>query len=150
MLKTMTFLVLGALSLVTATSAQETDDKAASELVSKAPENAQVYFISPQDGQTVKSPFKVVFGLKNMGVAPAGVDKENTGHHHLLINLEQLPNLELPLPSSDQVRHFGGGQTETEISLPPGKHSLQLLLGNYLHVPHQQPVISEKIQIIVE
>ncbi|WP_376707960.1 DUF4399 domain-containing protein [Kangiella sp. TOML190] len=127
-----------------------TSETAANELVSDAPENAEVYFITPQDGQTLKSPFKVVFGLKNMGVAPAGVDKENTGHHHLLIDLEQLPNLTLPLPSTDQVRHFGGGQTETEITLPAGKHSLQLLLGNYLHVPHKRPVISNKIEIIVE
>jgi len=119
-------------------------------LVSEAPANAEVYFIQPSDGQIVKGKVKVVFGLKNMGVAPAGTDRKNTGHHHLLIDKEVLPDLSMPLPSSDQVKHFGGGQTETEITLPPGKHSLQLLLGNYVHVPHNQPVMSQKITITVE
>ncbi|RJG40185.1 DUF4399 domain-containing protein [Motilimonas pumila] len=118
--------------------------------VSSAPDNAKVYIISPADGDTVTGPVTVVFGLENMGVAPAGVNKENTGHHHLLIDVETLPDLSLPLPATEQVKHFGAGQTQTQITLKPGKHTLQLLLGNYAHVPHQQPVMSEKITIMVE
>ena len=118
--------------------------------MSKAPANAEVYFVMPNDGDTVQSPFTVVFGLRNMGVAPAGVDKEGTGHHHLLINTDVPSDMSKALPASDQVRHFGGGQTEAEISLEPGTHTLQLLLGNYAHVPHSEPVVSEKITITVE
>lgn len=114
-----------------------------------APEGADVYFLSPLDGAVVTSPVVVAFGLKGMGVAPAGVEKEKTGHHHLLIDTD-LPNLELPIPADGQHKHFGGGQTETVIELPPGKHTLQLLLGNYLHVPHDPPVCSERITITVE
>lgn len=116
---------------------------------SSAPENARLYFISPLDGATVKNPVVVRFGLKNMGVAPAGVDMENTGHHHLLIDTG-LPPLDQPVPADDQHLHFGKGQTETELTLAPGRHTLQLLLGNHLHVPHNPPVISEQITITVE
>lgn len=122
----------------------------ASPLITEAPENADVYFISPKDGETVSTTFKVVFGLSNMGVAPAGVEKEKTGHHHLLIDLEKLPNLDAPLPANDNIIHFGGGQTETEITLKPGTHTLQLLMGNFAHVPHKKPVISKKITVIVK
>lgn len=122
----------------------------ASPLITEAPENAEVYFISPKDGETVSTTFKVVFGLSNMGVAPAGVEKKHTGHHHLLVNLEKLPNLDAPLPANDNVIHFGGGQTETEITLKPGTHTLQLLMGNFAHVPHKEPVISKKITVIVK
>lgn len=117
--------------------------------VSPAPEGAQVYFISPQNGDTVTSPVTVRFGLSGMGVAPAGVARQATGHHHLLINLDQLPALDKPLPASDQIVHFGGGQTETTIELPPGQHTLQLLLGNHLHIPHNPPVLSDTITITV-
>ena len=119
-------------------------------LISTAPENAEVYFIQPVDGQTVKGSVKVVFGLKNMGVAPAGTVRDNTGHHHLLIDTGTLPNLKQPLPSTEKIKHFGGGQTETEIVLSPGKHTLQLVLGNFAHVPHSTPIISKKITITVE
>lgn len=122
----------------------------ASPLITEAPENAEVYFISPKDGETVPTTFKVVFGLSNMGVAPAGVDQKGTGHHHLLIDLDELPKLDAPLPASDTVIHFGGGQTETEITLKPGKHTLQLLMGNFAHVPHKNPVMSKKITITVK
>lgn len=118
--------------------------------MSKAPADAEVYFVTPSDGDTVQSPFTVVFGLRNMGVAPAGVEKEGTGHHHLLIDTDVPSDLSQPLPATDNVKHFGGGQTETEISLEPGTHTLQLLLGNYAHVPHSEPVVSEKITITVE
>ena len=116
---------------------------------SSAPDNAQLYFISPVDGETVKNPVVVRFGLKKMGVAPAGVQMENTGHHHLLINTD-LPPLDQPVPAGDQHLHFGKGQTETKLTLTPGQHTLQLLLGDHLHVPHNPPVISEQITITVE
>jgi len=112
--------------------------------------DTELYFISPTDGDTVSGEFKLQFGLRGMGVAPAGVDADNTGHHHLLIDLDTLPPMDVPLPKTDQVRHFGGGQTETTLSLAPGKHTLQLLLGNHSHVPHNPPVMSEKITITVE
>lgn len=111
--------------------------------------DAEVYFISPQDGDNVSGTFEVRFGLKGMGVAPAGIEMDNTGHHHLLIDMDTLPPMDAPLPKSDQVRHFGGGQTETTLSLPPGQHTLQLLLGDYSHVPFDPPVMSERITITV-
>lgn len=114
-----------------------------------APEGAGVYFIEPADGATVQSPFKVSFGLHGMGVAPAGVDKEGTGHHHLLINSPEV-GLGMPLPKTDQVRHFGGGQTETTVTLEPGSYALQLVLGDYAHIPHDPPVVSETITVTVE
>ena len=84
------------------------------------------------------------------GVAPAGVNVENTGHHHLLINLDELPDMSKPLPANENVKHFGKGQTQVRLALPPGEHTLQLLLGNYLHIPHDKPVLSEKITITVK
>ncbi len=122
----------------------------AESMMSDAPANAEVYFVQPTDGETVEGTFKVVFGLRNMGVAPAGVEKAGTGHHHLLIDAEVPSDLSKPLPATDHIKHFGGGQTETEITLPPGEHTLQLLLGNYAHVPHSPPVVSEQITITVE
>jgi hypothetical protein len=92
----------------------------------------------------------VSFGLRGMGVAPAGVVVEKTGHHHLLIDQQELPDLTMPLPASAQLIHFGGGQTQTEIRLSPGSHTLQLVLGNQYHIPHNPPLISKKITIIVE
>lgn len=117
---------------------------------SPAPEDAEVYFIAPEDGATVPPTFAVKFGLVGMGVAPAGVDFPNTGHHHLLIDVARLPDMTQPLPATDQILHFGKGQTETVITLPPGEHSLQLVLGNYLHIPHDPPVISDRITVTVE
>lgn len=116
---------------------------------SSAPADAQLYIISPVDGATVKNPVVVSFGLKNMGVAPAGIQAENTGHHHLLIDTI-LPPLGQPVPADANHQHFGKGQTETELTLTSGKHTLQLLLGDYTHVPHNPPVISEPITITVE
>jgi hypothetical protein len=114
-----------------------------------APEAAMVYFLSPENGATVTSPVTVRFGLRGMGVAPAGVTAPNTGHHHLLIDVAELPPDNLPIPNDENHRHFGLGQTETEITLPPGQHTLQLVLGDALHIPHQPPVRSEKITITV-
>jgi hypothetical protein len=123
----------------------------ANELVSKTAEGAKVYFITPANGQTVSGEFKVQFGLSGMGVAPAGSKVKNTGHHHILINKDASEiNLTRPLPSTDQIKHFGGGQTETVLKLPKGKYTLQLLLGNYAHIPHDKPLISENITITVE
>ena len=110
----------------------------------------ELYFIEPKDGATVNGPVKIVFGLSGMGVAPAGIDFPNTGHHHLLVDIENLPDLTKPIPANKNHIHFGKGQTEVLIDLPKGKRSLQLLLGNYLHVPHKKPVISDKIYIHVE
>jgi len=109
-----------------------------------------VYIISPAHGEVVSSPVQVRFGLRGMGVAPAGVDKEHTGHHHLLIDVAELPALDQPVPSDANHRHFGKGQTEVEVALQPGEHTLQLLLGNMAHMPHSPAVVSEKITIRVE
>lgn len=117
-----------------------------------APEAAKVYFISPANGATVKSPVLVVFGLSGMGVAPAGVEKEHTGHHHLLVDTP-LPTGEAlgeTIPKDDQHLHFGGGQTEALLELKPGKHTLQMLLGDHNHVPLKTPVYSAPITITVE
>lgn len=117
---------------------------------SPAPEGARLYFITPADGETVPSTFTVKFGLSGMGVAPAGVDHPNTGHHHLVINVpdEDIP-LDVPLPASEQFVHFGAGQTQTQVTLPPGSHTLKLVLGNYLHIPHDPPVMSSTITVTV-
>ena len=115
-----------------------------------APAGAEVYIISPKDGATVSSPVTVQFGLKGMGVAPAGVKFENTGHHHLLIDTEVPADTSAPLPTSDNVRHFGKGQTEASIELKPGKHTLQLELGDQNHTPLNPPVVSKKITITVK
>jgi hypothetical protein len=115
-----------------------------------APQTALTYFLSPADGSTVTSPFTIRFGLRGMGVAPAGVTTPNTGHHHLLVDVETLPPDNLPIPNDANHRHFGLGQTETEITLPPGQHTLQLVLGDALHIPHTPPVRSEKITITVQ
>ena len=114
-----------------------------------SPDGAAVYFISPSDGDVVKSPVTVRFGLRAMGVAPAAVDKPNTGHHHLVVDAP-LPDMRVPIPADDHYRHFGGGQTELALELPPGRHTLQLLVGDFRHVPHDPPVVSEQIEITVE
>jgi hypothetical protein len=117
---------------------------------SASPEDAMVYFIQPQDGDVISGPqVRVIFGLAGMGVAPAGVDKNNTGHHHLLINVDQLP-LDKPIPSDSNHMHFGGGQTETIVELAPGTHTLQLILGDHMHMPHNPPIMSEVITVTVE
>ena len=114
-----------------------------------APAGAKVYIISPKDGATIKGPVTVVFGLAGMGVAPAGVQMENTGHHHLLIDTSVPADTGVPLPANDNIRHFGKGQTETTLTLPPGKHTLQLVLGDHLHIPFFPVIASPKITITV-
>ncbi len=113
-----------------------------------APLEATLYFIEPADGAVLESPLNVKFGLRGMGVAPAGLDAPKTGHHHLLIDAA-LPTPDFPIPNDGNRRHFGGGQTEATIRLSPGNHTLQLLLGDHLHIPHNPPVQSEVISITV-
>ena len=122
-----------------------------------APAGAEVYFVNLEDGAVVTSPVKVVFGLSGMGVAPAGTEKENTGHHHLLVDRPPIgegddgaEELEYGLPADDNHIHFGGGQTEVTLELEPGPHTLQLVLGDMNHVPHDPVVASEVITITVE
>tara|TARA_B100000795_G_scaffold199094_1_gene152944 strand:+ start:706 stop:1287 length:582 start_codon:yes stop_codon:yes gene_type:complete len=112
--------------------------------------NESIYIISPKDGDQVTNPVRIIFGLKSMGVAPAGTIKKNTGHHHLLINLDELPDLKFPLPLNKNLIHFGLGQTETEVRLKKGINTLQLILGDHMHKPHQPPLISKKVKIIVK
>lgn len=146
-MRTITLLTGPLLWLVAAVAAAQ--DAAEALPRTAAPADAEVYIQTPADGAELNSPFLVRFGLRGMGVAPAGTTVANTGHHHLLIDVDALPPDGLPLPSTDQVRHFGGGQTETMLDLPPGRHTLQLVLGDALHIPHDPPVRSEKITITV-
>jgi len=113
------------------------------------PKDAKVYIISPKNGATVKNPFTVRFGAKGVHIGPAGVKAENTGHHHLLIDADLPADLNQPLPVTDHIKHFGKAQTETTLSLPPGMHTLQLVLGDENHIPHDPALKSRKITINV-
>jgi Domain of unknown function (DUF4399) len=116
-----------------------------------SPAGAAVYFIEPHDGAKVHNPVTVKFGLKGMGVAPAGIKFDNTGHHHLLVDMDiSQVQLDAPMPATDKLLHFGKGQTETTLTLPPGKHTLQLVFADYLHQSFDPPVASKKITITVE
>ena len=110
---------------------------------------AKLYFINLKNGDSVGSPVTVQFGLSGMGVAPAGIEKAGTGHHHLLIDVDAI-DVNAPIPNSDQLRHFGLGQTEVSLPMTPGKHTLQLLLADQNHIPHHPPVMSERITITVK
>ncbi len=115
-----------------------------------APAGVELYIISPKDGDTVGKEVTVRFGLRGMGVSPAGMMKEGTGHHHLLIDADALPPLDQPIPADDHHKHFGGGQTETKVTLTPGKHTLQLDLGDALHMQFDPPIVSKKITVTVK
>jgi hypothetical protein len=116
-----------------------------------SPAGASVYIINLKDGETVTSPFKVQFGLTGMGIAPAGVEKPNTGHHHLIIDTKlSADELKAPIASDAQHVHFGAGQTEAMVTLPPGRHTLQLVLGDWSHVPHVPPVMSAVVTVTVK
>lgn len=122
-----------------------------------APADARVYFIDLEDGDKVTSPVTVLFGLSGMGVAPAGTEKESTGHHHLLLDRapfgeseEDADSVQYGVPADDHHIHFGGGQTQVTLELPSGEHTLQLLLGDLNHVPHKTPILSDAITIVVE
>jgi hypothetical protein len=113
--------------------------------------DAEAYFISPKDGDTVHGPVTVRFGLKGMGIAPAGVKFDNTGHHHLLVDMDFSElKLDSPMPATDKLLHFGKGQTETTLTLPPGKHTLELVFADYLHQSFDPPLHSKKITITVK
>ena len=115
------------------------------------PAGAEVYFIAPQNGAKLHSPVTIKFGLKGMGIAPAGIKFDNTGHHHLLVDTDiSEVNLDAPMPATDKILHFGKGQTETVVTLAPGKHTLELLFADYLHVPFDPPLHSKKITITVK
>ena len=136
------FLALGASLLAAMALAQDRSTAAA---------GAEVYFIAPRDGATVHGPVTVQFGLKGMGVAPAGIKSDNTGHHHLLIDTDQSElKLDVSLPATDKIVHFGKGQTETTLMLPPGKHTLELLFADYQHLSFNPPLHSKKITITVD
>lgn len=122
-----------------------------------SPKGAKAYIVTPKDGKTVKSKVKVVFGLRGMGVSPAGITASGqpipgTGHHHLLVDVDKLPAMDMPLPADkpDTIKHFGKGQTEVTLELKPGKHTLQLILADFAHVPHNPPVLSKKITVTVK
>ena len=110
---------------------------------------AEVYIISPKDGATVKGPVVVLFGLKGMGIAPAGVKFDNTGHHHLLVDMDVPSDLSVPMPATDKLLHFGKGQTQTSLTLAPGKHTLQLVFADLNHMAFNPPLVSKKITITV-
>ena len=112
--------------------------------------DAEVFIISPLNKEIVSSPVEIIFGITNMTVAPAGIKKELSGHHHLIIDTDILPNLSRPIPSNEKHLHFGKGQTRTFIDLKSGTHTLQLIFGDYVHIPHNKPLISKKITITVE
>lgn len=114
------------------------------------PAPAKVFIVEPANGATVPSTFTVKFGASGVDIVPAGTDKPNSGHHHLLIDTDKLPDFHAPLPASPTLIHFGKAQTETQITLTPGKHTLQLVLGNYIHVPGDNPLVSEKITVTVQ
>ncbi len=114
-----------------------------------APKEAQLYIIWPKDGQRIRGAFPCRFGLRNMGVAPAGIASPNAGHHHLLIDVKEPISPDLPIPSDKKHMHFGSGQTETQLELPPGTHTLQLVLGDANHMPFEPVVASRKIRIVV-
>ena len=122
-----------------------------------APEGAKVYFVNLKDGDTVTGPVKVIFGLSGMGVAPAGIDKAGTGHHHILIDRPVLgkgedgaDEFDANIPADENHKHFGKGQTETTLKLAPGKHTLQLVVGDKDHIPHNPPIVSSQITITVQ
>ena len=136
------FAIAAALALAGAGLTAQAQDRTPS------PAGAKVYIISPKNGETVTSPVTVKFGVKGMAVVPAGTKQDNSGHHHLLIDTDVPSDLSLPLPSvPDKVVHFGKGQTETTITLPPGKHTLQLVFADANHIPHNPAVISKKITV---
>jgi hypothetical protein len=124
------------------------DSSAAAANRKSAPKDARVFFVGLENGATVRPEVNIHFGLKNMGVAPAGVDKPNTGHHHLLIDAK-LPDLNQPIPNDFNHLHFGAGQTDATVTLPRGRHTLRLLFADENHIPHNPVVMSEEIEVVV-
>jgi hypothetical protein len=143
----MSALAGGIVAVAIACSAGAALAKRANDLT-PSPAGAEVYFVELKDGAVVPEKFKIFFGLRNMGVAPAGSDTPNTGHHHLIVD-SPLPALNQPIPNDFQHLHFGAAQTEAEITLSPGKHTLQLVMGDKAHIPHSPPVMSQRITVNV-
>jgi hypothetical protein len=114
-----------------------------------SPAGARAFFITPADGATVTNPVRIEFGVEGIDIVTAGTQQPNSGHHHLLIDTG-LPDLTLPIPADDRHKHFGDGSSSTELTLEPGEHTLRLLVGDYLHIPHDPPVMSDEITIGVE
>ena len=138
-----------AVSLATALAVAALAPALAQDMRTAAPAGAKVYFIEPKDGAEISGPVTVKMGLAGMGIAPAGVDKEKTGHQHILIDTK-LADPTVSMPADDNLKHFGGGQTETSLTLKPGKHTLQLVLGDQNHIPHNPPIVSDVITITVK
>jgi hypothetical protein len=139
------------LVLATQTLAQTNSHSTADSHRTAAPENAKVFFINPADGASVSNPVTLQFGATGVGIAPAGVEWPNTGHHHLLINVDPASvDLDNGLPADDQHRHFGGGQTQVTLDLPAGTHTMFLLMGDHNHIPHDPPIMSDVITITVQ
>ena len=157
-MKKLLYVALAGLPLLVACGGEPAEEPAAEQSAAEepvlptrtpSPEGARVFFISPADGDTVSSPVKIVFGIEGMDVVPAGTEAPHSGHHHILIDAE-LPNLSFPIPADENYVHFGDGSTETEITLEPGEHTLQMLLGDHLHIPHDPPLMSDRITVYVE
>ena len=136
-------LILLAAALASASSAVHAQGK-------PAPKEALLYFIWPQNGATIKGGFWCRFGLRNMGITHAGDDYQNSGHHHLLVDVTEPLDPKEPIPQDKNHLHFGAGQTETRLELPPGKHTLQLVLGDAKHYLFDPPIMSEKITVNVK
>ncbi len=147
-MKKVTLFSLLTLALSTVTLSTSFADNASHNQSTASPNHASVYIISPLDGAKVSETFTVRFGLQGMGVSPAGFGKINTGHHHLLVDGKKLPAFNKPMGA--EVQHFGGGQTQTDITLSKGTHTLQLILGDHRHMPHSPAVVSKKITITIE
>ena len=141
----MRMLLIAALTLLASLAAP----LAAAQERTPSPAGARVFIITPKNGATVHNPFAVKFGLKGMVIAPAGTKAQNSGHHHLLIDTDPPADVNAPLPATDKIVHFGKGQTETSLTLPAGKHTLQLLFADATHIPHNPPLMSKKITITV-
>ena len=114
-----------------------------------APEDATVFFIKPRANERFSGPIEVEFGVSNIEIVPSGQDQQGSGHHHIIIDAE-LPDMNLPITADKNYVHFGDGSSKTTLNLEPGEHTLQLLLGDYLHIPHEPPIMSEKITVFVD
>ncbi|MES0491238.1 MAG: DUF4399 domain-containing protein [Leptospirales bacterium] len=136
--------IVGLITLLFATSCKKNKSNPA---FSK---DAEVFIISPSDGETLSNPITVKFGVKGIEIAPAGSEIAHSGHHHLFIDVTEMPDMKVALPANDNIKHFGKGQTETSIELAPGEHTLQLVMGDKNHTAHAPPVISKKIKITVK
>jgi hypothetical protein len=142
-------LLMSALILATSLATSLAGPLAAAQERTPSPHGAKVFIVTPKNGATVHNPFVVKFGLKGMVIAPAGTKADNSGHHHLLIDTDAPADLGASLPATDKIVHFGKGQTETTLTLSPGKHTLQLLFADAMHIPHNPPLLSRKITITV-